>query len=71
MEEILKEYIPENPMKNTPLEGIQLKLHLRLISNVFKEQLILDKKEFGFNDRDVEYVISKSYKNVLLKYFQN
>lgn len=71
MEEILKEYIPENPMKNTPLEGIQLMSHLRLISNVFKDELILDKEKFGFNDLDVEYVISMSYKNVLLKIFQD
>jgi hypothetical protein len=71
LEEMLKEYIPENPMKNTPLEGIQLMSHLRLISNVVKDELILDKRELGLNDRDVEYVISMSYKNILLKFFQD
>nr|WP_315212984.1 hypothetical protein [uncultured Flavobacterium sp.] len=71
MEEMLKTYMPENPMKNTPLEGVGLISHLRLISDVVKDQLILDKIELGLNDRDIEYIISMSYKNVYLKYFED
>lgn len=58
-------------MKNTPLEGVGLMSHLRLISDVVKDQLILDKIELGLNDRDIEYIISMSYKNVYLKYFED
>lgn len=71
MEEMLKTYMPENPMKNTPLEGVGLMSHLRLISDVVKDQLILDKIGLGLNDRDIEYIISMSYKNVYLKYFED
>lgn len=65
---IIEEFIPNNPMKNSPLEGMGILKKLIEISAIYKSQLIESKIELGFTDREIEYLISKAYSNVYVKY---
>lgn len=71
MNEMLEEFIPDNPAKNTPMEGMGMLTQMQEISTELKTQLVLSKIEMEFNDREIEYIISEAYTNVYQKHFNS
>jgi hypothetical protein len=70
MIKIIEEFIPENPMKNTPLEAMGILNQMQETSTELNSQLVNSKIKFGFNDREIDYIISKIYNNVHLKFIK-
>ncbi|RTY96047.1 hypothetical protein [Flavobacterium sp. GT3R68] len=64
-------FIPNNPWKDSPLEGLQIINKMQIISNEFKTQLTSNKVEFDINEDDIEYIISKAYANVYPKFIES
>jgi hypothetical protein len=71
MNEMLEKFIPDNSLKDNPMEGMEMLTQMQDLSTELKAQLVLNKIEIDLNDREIEYIISEAYTNVYQKHFNS